>query len=52
MTLDKAYCAECQTKNTRQRSFFAKCQSLALGKYNDRQLWTAADGPLPSAVVR
>jgi hypothetical protein len=48
----EAYCAECETKNTRQRSFFAKCQSLALGKDNGRQLWTAADGPLPSASIR
>jgi hypothetical protein len=39
-------------KNTRQRSLFTECQSLALGKDNDRQLWTATDGPLSSAVVR
>jgi hypothetical protein len=52
MTLGKAYCAECQMKNTRQRSLFAEYQSLALGKDNDRQLWTAADDPLPSAVIR
>jgi hypothetical protein len=37
MALGKAYCAECQTENTRQRSFFAECQNSALGKGNSRQ---------------
>jgi hypothetical protein len=43
----------CRVSNgsTQQRRFFAECQNSALGKNNDRQLYTAADGPLPSAAL-
>jgi hypothetical protein len=40
------------TGSTRQRSFFAECQCLALGTVNSRQLYTAADGPLPCVAFR
>jgi hypothetical protein len=31
---------------------FAECQHLAVGKVNGRQLYTAADGPLPRVAFR
>jgi hypothetical protein len=52
MALDKSCSAECHKQDTRQRSFFAECQMLALGKDNSCQIQTAADGPLPSPVER
>jgi hypothetical protein len=51
VTLDKASSAECQTCGTRQRRLFAECQNSALGEDNDRQLYTAPDGPLPRATL-
>jgi hypothetical protein len=42
---------ECLLGDTRQR-YFVECQRLTLGKVNDRQLWTTADGSLPRVMFR
>jgi hypothetical protein len=51
MTLGTASFVECLKPDTRQKGFFAECQSPTLGKDNGPQLYMATDDPLPSVVI-